>query len=51
MSKIKVLPHIAELVIGHIKGGIEGTYDWYQYEPEIKEALARWADHVATIIG
>jgi integrase len=50
LGRIGVPPHIAELVIGHAKGGIEAIYDRHKYGAEIKTALARWADHVANVI-
>jgi integrase len=50
LSKIGVLPHVAERVINHVKGGVEAIYDRYTYEQEIKSALARWADHVLAIV-
>jgi len=50
MGQIGVPPHIAELVINHVKHGVEAVYDKYRYQAEIKTALARWAAHVASII-
>ena len=50
LGKLKVPPHIAELAIGHSKRGIEKTYDRYSYETEIRNALGRWAEHVAAIV-
>jgi hypothetical protein len=46
-----VAPHIAELVINHVRGGVWAIYDRHRYEPEIKAALAAWADHVKAIVG
>jgi len=46
LGKIGVPPHIAELCINHVKGGVRAIYDRYRYQPEIKAALARWADYV-----
>jgi hypothetical protein len=40
-----VRPDIAERCVNHVKGGIEAVYDRYAYAPEIKAALAIWADH------
>jgi hypothetical protein len=45
-----VPPHIAELVIGHAKAGIQAVYDKHRYEPEIKRALALWANHVLAVV-
>jgi integrase len=50
MGKIGVQPHIAELVINHVKGGVEAIYDRHKYEREIKAALALWAAHVMAIV-
>jgi integrase len=50
MSKLGVLPHVAELVIGHARGGVEAIYDRHRYSLEIKAALARWAAYVTAIV-
>ena len=50
LSKIGIQPHIAELCIGHNKKGIVAVYDRFGYEAEIKTALARWAEHIASIV-
>jgi integrase len=50
LGRIGIAPHIAELVIGHGKSGIEAIYDKHSYQPEIKTALLRWAEHVAGIV-
>jgi integrase len=50
LGRIGIPPHIAELVIGHARKGIEATYDRYHYTDEIKMALAGWADHVANVV-
>ncbi len=47
LGRIGVPPHIAELLINHVKGGIEAVYDRYSYAAEKRDALARWAAHVA----
>jgi integrase len=50
LGKIGVPPHVAELAINHVKGGVEAIYDKHTYQPEIKRALARWAQHLARIV-
>jgi integrase len=50
LGRIGVLPHIAELVINHVKGGVEAIYDRGRYQREIKQALALWAEHVLALI-
>ena len=47
---VGVAPHIAELCINHVKGGVEAIYDRHKYQREIKAALALWADHVQSIV-
>jgi integrase len=51
LGKIGIAPHIAELAINHVRGGVQAIYDRHRYEPEIKAALAAWADHVTAIAG
>jgi integrase len=53
MSKLGVLPHIAELVLNHAghKSGIGGVYDHHDFGPEIAEALAKWEAHLLAIVG
>ena len=51
LGKIGVQPHIAELAINHVRGGVEAIYDRHRYEREIKAALALWADHVLTLVN
>jgi integrase len=50
LSKIGIPPHIAELVIGHVRPGIEATYDRHRYQGEIEVALRRWSDRVLAIV-
>jgi integrase len=50
MGKLGIAPHIAERVINHVKGGIDAIYDRHRYEPEVKSALAIWADHVLLVV-
>jgi integrase len=49
LGRIGVAPHIAELAINHVRGGVEAIYDRYRYQREIAAALARWADHVLAL--
>jgi len=50
MGKLGIAPHVAERVIGHAARGVEATYDRYSYAPQIKAALAAWADHVVELV-
>jgi integrase len=45
-------PHIVEAVLNHVSGhkaGPAGIYNRATYIPEVKTALARWADHVTAL--
>ena len=50
LGKLGVPPHVAELAINHVKGGVEAIYDRYRYQREIGAALARWAEHVLALV-
>jgi integrase len=50
LGRVVVQPHVAELVINHVKGGVEAIYDRHKYQREIGSALALWADHIRTLI-
>jgi hypothetical protein len=51
LGKLGVAPHIAELSINHVKGGVEAIYDRHRYQREIKAALALWAAHIAAVVA
>ena len=51
LSLLSVPPHIAELVIGHVAGGIVKVYDTYDYVAEKRDALNRWANHLMRVVG
>lgn len=46
LSRLGCRSEIAEAVIGHARGGIEGTYDLHKYEAECKVWLQKWADYM-----
>jgi integrase len=50
LGRLGVPPHVAELCINHVKGGVEAIYDRYRYQSEIKAALALWAEHVLAVV-
>ena len=50
LGKLGVPPHVAELAINHVKGGVEAIYDRHRYQREIGAALATWAAHVITVV-
>jgi integrase len=51
LSACKILPHVAELVIGHQKRGIIKTYDQFEYADEIQRALELWEKRLKRIIN
>jgi integrase len=50
LGRLGVAPHVAELAINHVRGGVEAIYDRHRYQREIAAALAMWSDHVRTLI-
>jgi integrase len=52
MAEIGIRPHIIEACLNHVsghKGGIAGVYNLAEYETDVRNALAQWADHIASI--
>jgi integrase len=52
LGNLRVGPHIIETILNHRGGhraGVAGTYNRSAYPEEVREALERWADHVASI--
>jgi integrase len=49
LSEIGINTEVAELVIGHTKGGLIGTYDMHQFLDERRAALQAWADRLDRI--
>lgn len=50
MGRAGVPSEIAERCLGHVKRGVEGTYDRYEYRDEKKAAFAKLADLVEHIV-
>jgi integrase len=42
-QKMGVEPHVVELMLGHMLGGVGGTYRRHTYHTEVKAAFTRWA--------
>ena len=51
MSRAGIRPDIAERVLGHVRGGVEGIYDLHQYRDEKAHALNALAGLIETIIS
>lgn len=50
LSRLKVTEEAREAVLAHVRPGIKGTYDLYDYLDEKREALDLWAARVAEIV-
>jgi integrase len=50
MARAGVLPHVAELTLGHVQHGVQGVYDRHDYTVEKGQALAALAGLLATIL-
>ncbi|KPH08840.1 site-specific integrase [Rhizobium acidisoli] len=51
LSGLRVNSDVAEMVIGHGKTGLRRVYDQYEFEPEMREALQRWAVALKQIVA
>ena len=50
LAALRIPDHIAEMVLGHGKKGLQRVYDQHQYEVEIREALEKWAARLRSIV-
>lgn len=50
LSELKVQPHIAEAVLGHVVGGIQAHYDLHDYADEKREALEKWEARIVSAV-
>ncbi len=51
MSRQEVQPDIAERVLGHVQGGVEGIYDRHAYLNEKADALLKVDRAIHRILG
>ncbi len=51
LAAARVRPDIAELCLGHVKGGIEGVYDRHSYDDERSAAMEAWDARLTAIIN
>lgn len=49
LQKLGVRFEVIEAALGHKIKGVAGTYQKYDYEPEVRVAFAKWAAHVEKI--
>jgi integrase len=51
LAALDVADPVAEMVLGHGRKGLQRVYDQHKYQPQIREAFARWAARLRTIVG
>ncbi|EKN5096612.1 tyrosine-type recombinase/integrase [Yersinia enterocolitica] len=51
LSRLQCPNEVAEAVLGHTRGGVEGIYNLYKYDAECKKWLKIWADYLDNIFG
>lgn len=54
MAELGIQPHVVEAIANHVSGhkaGIAGVYNRASYAAEKRQAMAIWADHVASIVA
>lgn len=50
LSRLQCPNEIAEAVLGHTRGGVEGIYNLYKYDSECRKWLQVWADYLDDLI-
>jgi integrase len=50
LSRLRIAEEVREAVLAHVRPGIRGVYDHYQYFDEKKEALTLWAARLQSIV-
>lgn len=49
LSRLQCPNEVAEAVLGHTRGGVEGIYNLYKYDAECRKWLQVWADYLEKI--
>jgi integrase len=50
LSRLRVTEEVREAVLAHVRPGIKGNYDVYDYADEKREALELWAARLRSIV-
>ncbi|EAO4437977.1 tyrosine-type recombinase/integrase [Salmonella enterica] len=50
LSRLQCPNEVAEAVLGHTRGGVEGIYNLYKYDAECRKWLQVWADYMDSLI-
>lgn len=51
LSRLGVLPHVAERVLGHASKGLVAVYDLYTWDVEVEAAILKWDRHLTHLLG
>ena len=51
-NRLGIPPYIVDLALGHVghRTGVTGVYIRSEYSVEVKSAMLRWSDHIASLI-
>lgn len=49
LSRLQCPNEVAEAILGHTRGGVEGIYNLYKYDAECRKWLQVWADYLEKI--
>lgn len=50
LSRLQCPNEVAEAVLGHTRGGVEGIYNLYKYDAECRKWLQVWADYLDKLL-
>ena len=50
-SRLGVLPHVAEMMLGHTVKGLTAVYDQHRFAQETRTGFELWASHVLQLVG
>jgi len=50
LAALRIPDHVAEMVLGHGRKGLQRVYDQHRYEAEMREALTLWAARLRDIV-
>lgn len=51
LSRLQCPDEVAEAVLGHTRGGVEGVYNLYKYDAECKKWLQVWANYLDSLLA
>jgi integrase len=51
LSALKIQDHVAEMVIGHARKGLQRVYDQHKFIDEMREALQKWSIALRIIVN